>query len=144
MRILPDTISLHTDILDALKRLIRNAASDVEIVVSENRSTLVDEQIGLYIENGKLYGLSLRYCGFESLPDLFGQLTDLRQLDITGNQLTALPDSFDHLVNLESLYADHNLLDRLPDTFGQLTSLRELHLDNNQLAALPKTIGNLA
>ncbi len=36
--------------------------------------------------------LSLRYHGLTALPGTLGQLTNLQQLDLTGNALAALPN----------------------------------------------------
>ena len=75
-----------------------------------------------------------------ALPEsLFDQLTNLTELKLDGNQLSALPSGlFDQLTNLTELALSNNQLSALPDgLFDQLTSLTVLTLNSNQLSALP-------
>ena len=75
-----------------------------------------------------------------ALPEsIFDQLTNLTELKLDGNQLSALPDGlFDQLTNLTELALSNNQLSALPSgLFDQLTNLTVLTLNNNQLSALP-------
>ncbi|KAG2768051.1 hypothetical protein PC129_g1193 [Phytophthora cactorum] len=77
----------------------------------------------------------------EFLPEEFGMLTNLKELDILGNKLTTLPDSFKNLHNLEILHAERNQLVKLPKHLGELQSLRKVYLQNNCLTKLHSSLG---
>ena len=77
------------------------------------------------------------------LPETLGQLTQLKSLDLSGNQLEALPESLGQLTQLQWLHLGENQLTALPESLGQLTQLRELYLGTNQLEALPESLGQL-
>ncbi len=75
-----------------------------------------------------------------ALPEnIFDQLTNLTELKLDGNQLSALPSGlFDQLTNLTEIYLSNNQLSALPDgLFDQLTNLTLLALNSNELSALP-------
>ena len=83
----------------------------------------------------------LRYCGLDELPaDIFDDLSRLRVLDLSRNDLEELPEGiFDGLDNLETLYLGRNELTALhQDVFDGLSSLKELGLDHNDLSSLPR------
>ena len=75
----------------------------------------------------------------ELKPGDFDGLTNLTELRLDGNELSALPDGiFDNLRELTELKLFDNQLSALPSgVFDQLTKLTELSLSNNQLSALP-------
>ena len=84
----------------------------------------------------------LRLNGNElsALPEnIFDQLTNLAKLSLRSNELSALPENiFDQLTNLAKLYLSSNELSALPENiFDQLTNLTVLTLNSNQLSALP-------
>ena len=84
-----------------------------------------DEQSsGVTIENGRV--VELAFHAFDltgAVPAEIGQLTALRVLDLSGNQLTSLPAEIGQLTSLEVLYLANNQLTSLPAEVGQLTSL---------------------
>lgn len=77
------------------------------------------------------------------LPDAIGRLSQLTQLNVSENQLTELPASLTRLTNLKHLVAEHNQLERLPDELGQLTRLTDLAIGANQLRQLPASLSQL-
>ncbi|HEX3144747.1 MAG TPA: leucine-rich repeat domain-containing protein [Pyrinomonadaceae bacterium] len=77
------------------------------------------------------------------LPDSLAQLTQLRKLDVDGNQLTALPESLGQLTRLRTLFVSRNQLTALPESLGQLTQLHTLHVSRNELTTLPESLGQL-
>ena len=79
-----------------------------------------------------------------ALPDSIGNLTKLRILDLSSNDLRELPDSIGNLKNLEELYLSKNYeFSKLPDSIGNLESLKILELEGTNLDTLPESIGNL-
>jgi hypothetical protein len=77
------------------------------------------------------------------LPESLGQLTQLKTLNLSSNQLTALPASLGQLTQLQRLSLSHNALTALPELLGQLTQLQRLVVTNNALTALPESVGQL-
>ncbi|XP_056166431.1 disease resistance protein RUN1-like [Syzygium oleosum] len=104
---------------------------------------------------------------FQKLPDSFGKLTSLKELDLSNIQIECLPDSIGDkkflsvlilrytqisilpetigmLVKLESLSLFGCVkLKKLPDSIGKLESLQELNLSSTKIVELPDSIGNL-
>ncbi|GAA4453011.1 hypothetical protein GCM10023189_17360 [Nibrella saemangeumensis] len=71
------------------------------------------------------------------LPDRISELTNLVELDLTGQQLTELPDSLCNLPRLERLYLRRNQLRALPRRFSRLTSLVCLDVRDNPIRQWP-------
>ncbi|MCA9330213.1 leucine-rich repeat domain-containing protein, partial [Candidatus Saccharibacteria bacterium] len=79
-----------------------------------------------------------------SIPSEFGQLTNLRRLSLSNNQLTSLPSEFFQLVNLRDLWFNDNRLATIPLEISRLTDLQELWLDNNHFTIIPFEISRLS
>lgn len=77
------------------------------------------------------------------IPDILGQLTHLKSLNLSNNQLSTIPDSIGQLAGLTSLNISSNLLIQLPDSLGKLKQLRSLNLGNNKLRSFPDSLGEL-
>lgn len=78
-----------------------------------------------------------------TLPDTFGNLSNLQRLDLRDNELTELPTSFCSLHNLRQLDLGSNELVALPAAFGELEALEKLDLSRNPLAFLPESFVQL-
>ncbi|MFX0064536.1 MAG: leucine-rich repeat domain-containing protein [Candidatus Hermodarchaeota archaeon] len=98
---------------------------------------------GFVVENNQVIGLGLPDQGFDSLSESFGNLVNLQELWLYGNQLNTLPESFGQLKNLKDLYLGGNQLQSLPQSFGNLNNLNFLDLSDNQLCDLPEAICRL-
>jgi Leucine-rich repeat (LRR) protein len=111
-----------------------------ELYLSDNQLSSLPESFGnlKILINLELYGNQLN-----SLPESFGNLQNLPELRLSNNQLSSLPESFGNLQNLSSLYLENNQLSSLPESFGDLHNLSYLDLSNNQLSSLPESFGNL-
>ncbi|GFR49026.1 hypothetical protein Agub_g11048 [Astrephomene gubernaculifera] len=72
-----------------------------------------------------------------ALPAALSRLTALRRLGLAGNRLNSLPPGLDRLQRLEGLWLHGNLLTSLPGELGRLTALRVLSLAGNCLQSLP-------
>ncbi len=78
------------------------------------------------------------------LPAQFGQLTQLKCLDLSHNGISGIPAvCFMGLTQLEKLWLGGNALTSLGVDIGAMLSLRELHLSHNRLTALPPEIASL-
>jgi|GEM_PF-3812369 len=91
-------------------------------------------------------GLDLSGSGdtrLTELPESLGQLTQLLDLNLSGNRLTVLPESLGRLTQLESLDLSENQLAVLPESLTRLTRLAFLYLSRNRLTALLASLGRL-
>jgi len=87
--------------------------------------------------------LFLNYLGIKRLPEKLFELTQLTDLNLSGNELEILPDDISRLTNLRVLDLAGNLLTQLPETIGSLSQLKHLDLAYNRLKHLPKTFKQL-
>ena len=87
--------------------------------------------------------VSLANRGLTSVPGWVGDLTSLRELDLTGNELTDLPEFLVGLATLTKLQLAANRLTSLPEWLADLTEVSELDLSANNLTSLPESIENL-
>ena len=87
--------------------------------------------------------LDLDTVGLQELPMVVGTLSEMRELWLAGNALSALPPSIGSLVRLRSLDLDGNRLSSLPASIGSLTALETLYCNNNALVSVPEAIGSL-
>eukprot|EP00741_Cyanophora_paradoxa_P005881 tig00000113_g5699.t1 len=89
--------------------------------------------------------LELSYNRLTSIPGAeLAKMTNLEQLSLPCNQLTALPPELFRLATLQTLVVYGNQLTALPPEIGRLAALWQLHVSDNQLTSLPPEIGRLA
>ena len=98
--------------------------------------------------NGKSFNKDIKELNLSSnqLTELLseiGNLARLTHLYLNNNQLTELPGEIGNLTQLTYLYLSSNELTQLPSEIGQLTQLNYLYLSSNELTQLPSEIGNL-
>jgi len=92
----------------------------------------------------KLKQLDLSNNQIKFLPKEIGKLTKLTILNLQGNKLTSIPTEIGNLTQLQELRLYSNQLISLPSEIGKLINLTGLRLDNNQLKILLPEIGKLS
>ena len=102
---------------------------------------------GIHIHDRRVDSILLARRGISgAIPPQLGRLTNLKLLDLNGNQLTGtIPTQLSRLTNLESLDLNGNqLTGPIPTELGQLTNLLHLWLNSNQLTgSIPAELGRL-
>lgn len=78
-----------------------------------------------------------------SLPEGIGKLSQLTELDVSGNQLTSLPENIGKLSQLTELRICRLGLQEVPHWVRQLSKLKSLDLSYNPLKILPDWLGDM-
>lgn len=76
----------------------------------------------------------------ETLEELY----NLKELDLSKENLTEIPDSIGNLINLRTLLFYNNKLTKIPDSIGNLYNLELLNLRDNNLTEIPDSLKNLS
>lgn len=87
--------------------------------------------------------LNLHGNDLNSISYRIGELTELEELYLGSNRISSLPEEMIRLQNLKILSLPFNDLDTLPSFIGSLVNLEILILNGNRLKKLPTTIGSL-
>ena len=88
----------------------------------------------------KLEILAVDKNGLKTLPaGLFTNLTHLKTLSLSSNQLTAFPEGLGALRHLDAIDLSDNKLRTLPNSVGDLQVV-ELNMNRNQIASLPDSL----
>jgi Leucine-rich repeat (LRR) protein len=88
--------------------------------------------------------LNLSWNQITSIPEVIGQLSNLTQLDLHNNQITSIPEAIGQLSNLTLLSLRDNQITSIPEAIGQLSNLTWLDLDGNQITSIPEALGQLS
>eukprot|EP00250_Pteridium_aquilinum_P006834 c16672_g1_i1 orf=394-3222(-) len=95
------------------------------------------------------YLRSFNSSGFSlpgSIPDWFGTLSTLQQLDLSSSSVTSvLPSTLGNLSNLQTLAISvNNISGSIPSSLGNLSKLTSLDLSSNNLSGpIPETLTSL-
>ncbi|MCU0426130.1 MAG: IPT/TIG domain-containing protein [Candidatus Kapabacteria bacterium] len=105
------------------------------------------EWTGVTVQNGRITQIRLPDNGLRGrLPDILGELTALRVLDLTDNNITGtFPAWIPRATTLEEVRIGGNqFTGTLPDSLGVMPNLRVFVADRNRLSgALPQTLCSL-
>jgi Leucine-rich repeat (LRR) protein len=97
------------------------------------------------LEKFSMYGESKKSLPLKELPQCFGNLKKLKELQIDNLNIESLPDSFSNLSSIETINIENTKnLKQLPENFGNLTTLKNLNLSYTPIKNLPSDFGNLA
>lgn len=94
-------------------------------------------------EFGQLTNLTHLYIEeglFTSLPDSMRNLKNLQVLEITNSALTEFPEWIDELPNLRTLSFRQTFVSEVPECIGNMTSLKSLTLTDTDITSLPDSI----
>jgi internalin A len=91
----------------------------------------------------KLQELALVGWGLRSVPEWISDLSELKKLNLSSNQITTIPTSILRLQKLDTLWLHQNLFETFPELVTQLSNLQALSISNNRIASVPSTIGAL-
>ena len=112
-----------------------------KLVLRDNDIAVLPDVIG---ELTNLKELWLSSNEIETLPTSIRRLTALETLNLHGNILASVPRSISSLKALTTLSLGNNCIRTLPDWICGMTTLTVLHLHKNELTRLPDTICQLA
>ncbi|XP_022945230.1 plant intracellular Ras-group-related LRR protein 3-like [Cucurbita moschata] len=124
---------------DRLVEVYESAAAELEketdLDVNEEIIRILKEAESGVVEKVDLFGQQIKF-----LPEGFGKLRRLIELNLSNNQLKVLPDSIAGLQKLERLDISSNLLESIPDSIGLLVNLKVMNVTGNKLYTLPETL----
>ncbi len=75
--------------------------------------------------------LTIKNCDLSDLPEEISMLTQLQEMNLSGNLLSSLPHSFPTLFHLRRLNLDANKFERFPDVIKNMKTLSHLSIDSN-------------
>ena len=112
-----------------------------EIILSNRDLNQVPEWI---YSNVNTITLKLDFNHITSISDSLLNLSNLRYLNLRGNEIKVFPNVLTLLSNLQILDLSRNKLRQLPEDFGNLVNLRVLSIYRNKIQNLPLYIADLA
>ncbi len=122
--------------LNSLPAELRNHASTIELVcVQHNKFTIVPPVIYEVLTNIK--HLNLHGNQISIFPSELQYLQHLERLKFGRNYLYSLPDMFSGFKCLIEITFNNNFLTRLPPSFAELTRLESIDLINNSFTCIP-------
>jgi len=130
--------STNEALLEAINRALQQGAT--RLVFPRNDLNTLPREIG---QLANLIELNLSGNNLVYLRREIGQLTNLTQLNLSGNKLATLPQEIGQLTNLIQLNLSNNKLTTIPREIGQLKKLTQLKLTYNGLTTLPREVCQL-
>lgn len=120
---------------------VKNPEQVDTLLLHRNRLTNIPLSI---IRFTNLNTLSISNCGLHRLPDFLGNCP-LSCLVAKHNNLTndSLPKSFENLIGLRELNLSGNQLTEFPDQILVLTELKYLYLGGNHITEISKDVWKL-
>ncbi|XP_038891316.1 plant intracellular Ras-group-related LRR protein 3 [Benincasa hispida] len=122
-------------VVEVYESVVAELDKETDLEVNEEVIRILKEAESGVVEKVDLFGQQIRF-----LPEEFGKLRRLIELNLSHNQLEVLPDSIAGLQKLQRLDISSNLLESLPDSIGLLVNLKVVIVSGNKLKVLPETI----
>ncbi|PRP82499.1 hypothetical protein PROFUN_10069 [Planoprotostelium fungivorum] len=115
--------------------------------LSRNRMTAFPLAI-LSLSNLQILGITstdLSYNALTVVPSQISELKELRDLNISHNNLLLFPDpdALGLLSHLRDLRLEFNSIEELPSSIDRLCNLRRLYLHNNRIQEIPSEVGSI-
>jgi len=145
--------------MDGIKRTrpaLPNLVGQIETLEIPEGSAETMEKAKLlcgWIEKNKnflttLTSLDIAYAGLTGLrlsllPKEIGQLTGLKELDLSSTYIFAIPTELFQLKALKKLYLGNNNIDVIPLELSQLKTLKSLDLSYNRILIIPQELFQL-
>jgi internalin A len=130
--------------LTGLQKLVLGKVEKWNWVEGKLVPTLVTNQLTAWPEElqqlTQLRELDLSGNPLGHCPDWIGQFGLLEQLRLNSIGLSEIPDSIAALTNLTELWIHSNQITLIPDSIAVLTNLTHLLLDSNQITSIPNSI----
>lgn len=126
-------------VLRLLEDLSKTVLREYKFIPEEEYS---DTSVYYQSKKGNVVSIGLMGRNLKSVPESISNLTSLRVLELSGNQLTDLPNSIGNL-NIETLILSSNQFTTFPKIIKYLVSLKLLDLNYNKIFNLPDSISNL-
>jgi len=112
------------------------------LLPGEQKQTNLNENTNASVSTGKILDLSNK--NLIQIPPYVFDRTDLEELNVSHNNLTgAIQSQIGQLTNLKILNASDNQMTGVPAEIGRLQNLQVLDLSNNKLTGLPNELGKL-
>mgnify|MGYP001231857402 FL=1 len=118
----------------------------IQTIIDANSSLFgeLPENLADWNDQGRAIRLNLANKEITTIPSTIDDLTELKQLFLSYNNISFLTYNIGNLEKLEHLSLSFNSLNDLPSTIGNLENLITLDVELNFLSSLPNEIGNLS
>lgn len=91
--------------------------------------------------NGTSFKLNRK--GLTTMPNEFFELTELEDIDLSGNKLSSISNKFKVFKNLRKLNVSYNCLKKIHPSLASLQHLEDLNLDKNLVEEFPEVLGDI-
>lgn len=103
---------------------------------------------GVFDELKELEEITIKKCQVNSIePKAFDDISNLRVLDLSYNNITKIPFWFTNSPNVQHIFLQHNSIEEIPEwtlTHLKKTLLFKINLQNNQIKTIqPGAFGNI-
>ena len=134
---------LLTPEYENLMQILTETRTEIKELKKYTEDYQSDKYFGIGIENGSITKLQISKYELQKIPTIIGQLTNLQDLNLRGNQISTIPAELGQLNQLQNLYLSYNKISTIPTEIGQLTKIQYLDLTNNEIIEIPAEIGKL-
>lgn len=136
-----ENLSLETDIgdenLDPALQLLARVKPAFHLNISGQAHELPVSLGGLT----GISGLSIHSLGLKTLPIALQDLTQLKKLVVSRNDLTEIPEFLRSMSSqFDGLNFSENLITKLPDWISEFENLEQLNVMGNPISALPDSL----